>query len=118
MGIFFRLKEKINYHYQKINPPSERRQTGYFPFGSESAKGSEARDLKEFYHVYPGRRLPNGINLHTLELYRKLSNLAGELLGWIQDYTPQEVRSGFSESLDKMIKGSPNTLLRVVHYPP
>ena len=34
------------------------KQDGYFPFRSENAKGSPAKDLKEFFRVYPGTRLP------------------------------------------------------------
>ena len=44
--VFFSESSKHNYLFHKI------KQDGYFPYLSENAKGSDAKDLKEFYHIY------------------------------------------------------------------
>ncbi len=102
-------------HDYTFDPES---QDGYFPFRSENAKGRSQKDLKEFFHVYPRTRLPEGMSARTRRLYAALSRLAGELLGLIEAHTPAAVRDRLSRPLPEMIEGSPHTLLRVLHYPP
>jgi isopenicillin N synthase-like dioxygenase len=103
-------------HLYKFDPKI---QAGYFPFRSEKAKNYKVTDLKEFYHYYPFRsELPKGASSHTPELYRQLEDLGGELLGWIEDHTPVDVKRHFSMPLRQMIVGSRETLLRPIHYPP
>src|SRR5688572_195259 len=71
-------------------------QAGYFPFRSENAKDSPVKDLKEFYHHYPERKpLPAGVDRHTPELHRRLVDLGSELLEWIENETPPQVRQLF-----------------------
>lgn len=94
------------------------KQDGYFPFKSENAKGAAAKDLKEFYHVYPEGRVPSSIEDLTRKLYDDLVDIGVTLLGWIQDNAPDEVREKFSEALPQMLAGSKMNLLRVLHYPP
>ena len=93
-------------------------QDGYFPFRSENAKDRTQKDLKEFFHVYPRTRLPEGMSEGTRRLYAELSDLAAELLGLLETHTPPEVRRRLSMPLPAMVAGSPHTLLRVLHYPP
>ena len=109
---FFAGQEKHNYTFE----PSK--QDGYFPFRSENAKDAPAKDLKEFYHVYPWGKVPTGVEAETRAFYADLQTLGSELLNWIQTYTPDAVTNNFFESLDKMIAGSEQSLLRVLHYPP
>ncbi|NVK00474.1 MAG: isopenicillin N synthase family oxygenase [Oceanospirillaceae bacterium] len=109
---FFASDEKHNYTFEKS------KQDGYFPFRSENAKGSPAKDLKEFFHVYPWGAVPASIESETRAFYADLQQLGSELLSWIQAYTPESVTAGFFEPLDKMIQGSDQSLLRVLHYPP
>ena len=40
------------------------------------------------------------------------------MLDWIEQHSPTEVAQKYSEPLSSMIKNTPNTLLRVLHYPP
>jgi isopenicillin N synthase-like dioxygenase len=94
------------------------RQEGYFPFKTENAKDSSIKDLKEFFHLYPRTAMPAGMGPATREMYDRLHTLATELLGWIDENTPVEVRSRFSMPLSRMIEGSDETLLRPIHYPP
>jgi len=104
--------EKLKYKFDS------KTQAGYFPFKTENAKDSKIKDLKEFFHVYPKTKTPEGMSPKTWELFHGLESLAVELLGWIQDNTPEEVRSQFSMPLTKMSAESTETLLRPIHYPP
>jgi isopenicillin N synthase-like dioxygenase len=93
-------------------------QAGFFPFRTENAKDSKLKDLKEFYHHYPTRKaLPSGVTERTPELYARLCELGSELLGWVEDNTPAEVRAHFPIRLADMIERSEETLLRILHYP-
>jgi len=93
-------------------------QDGYFPYLSENAKGRTQKDLKEFFHVYPNTRLPEGVSDRTRALYDSLSGLAGELLTLIEDHIPDEARACLSMPLREMVDGSPRILLRILNYPP
>lgn len=111
-GRFFNSDDK---HDWLVDP---KRQDGYFPFKSENAKGAKAKDLKEFYHVYPDGRVPPALEDDTRALHRDLTAIGATLLGWIQDNAPDDVCAQFSEALPEMLKGSQQNLLRVLHYPP
>jgi len=92
---------------------------GYFsPAVSETAKGYDKRDLKEFYHIYPWGRYPAEVSDAAQRYYKAGSALAAELLKWVEDNSPPEVRARYTEPLPKMIDGCDQTLLRVLHYPP
>ena len=109
---FFYGSNKNDYLFDK------EKQDGYFPFRSENAKGYKISDLKEFYHVYPWGRIPERVRDSTLKLYVALQQLAAELLQWIENYLPDEILQRLSVPLKSMIENSPQTLLRVLHYPP
>ena len=94
------------------------KQDGYFPFLSENAKGSNAKDLKEFYHIYPWGRMPNSIGPSTMDLFNALKDVASTLLEWLQSCSPESVNQLFSMRLKDMIENSESSLLRVIHYPP
>jgi isopenicillin N synthase-like dioxygenase len=94
------------------------RQDGYFPFKSENAKGAKAKDLKEFYHVYPDGRIPHNLEELTRALFDELVGIGATLLGWVQAEAPAEVTERFSEPLPEMLRGSKQNLLRILHYPP
>lgn len=93
-------------------------QAGYFPFRSENAKGAKAKDLKEFYHVYPDGPVPAELETMTRRLYADLVAIGARLLEWVQAQAPAEVTARFSESLPAMLAGSKQNLLRILHYPP
>ena len=94
-------------------------QAGYFPFRTENAKDHSIKDLKEFYHHYPARKeLPAGVTDSTPELYARLLQLGSELLGWIEEETPERIRGHFPMHLTQMIEGSDENVLRILHYPP
>jgi isopenicillin N synthase-like dioxygenase len=109
---FFSSPSKYDYTFKPET------QAGYFPFKTENAKDSKVKDLKEFYHLHAWGTVPQNMTDHTWELFRRMSNLATELLGWIDQNTPDSIRANFSMPLSQMIEGSRETLLRPIHYPP
>lgn len=110
---FFNGEDKHNYPYD------EHAQEGYVSTElSETAKGNDKKDLKEFYHYYSWSRCPKGLEEVTAQTYSALTGLAAELLGWIEAHLPEEYSQQLSEPLSNMIKDSPNSLLRPIHYPP
>jgi len=111
-GDFFNSDEKQLYLYQK---PS---QAGYFPFKSENAKDKKVSDLKEFYHFYPWATAPDHLYALSKQVYDMLFGLARELLQWIEMELPPEIAAKLEMPLNQMITDSPNTLLRIIHYPP
>lgn len=109
---FFSSENKGSYLFDP------KKQTGYFPFKSENAKDSQIKDLKEFYHLYSKKDIPSNMSQKTWKLRNELNDIGLTLLEWIQDNLPKEIKSKFSESLPSMVKKSPNTLFRTLHYPP
>jgi len=111
--VFFNSQDK-----QKFIFDAEK-QDGYFsPEISETAKGHRQKDIKEYFHVYPWGRIPGTLKDEILNYYQLASDLASELLDWVEEYSPEDVAKNYSEALSNMIKDTPNTLLRVLHYPP
>lgn len=109
---FFAAQEKFDYVFDpKV-------QAGYFPMRSENAKGSQLKDLKEFYHFYPWWNNPQTVMNKTPKLREALVHLASTLLDWIEKETPRDISKHFSIPLSQMIAESPMTLLRSIHYPP
>lgn len=110
---FFGSDAKYRYAHDPV------RLDGYFsPNVSETAKGHVRRDLKEFFHIYPWGRYPAEVSDAARRYYREGSALAGELLGWVEEHSPPEVRARYAMPLPQMIEGCEETLLRVLHYPP
>lgn len=110
---FFSTDEKNDFAFDP------EKQDGYFaPEISETAKGHSKKDIKEYYHVYPWGRIPAQLNDEILSYYKLASDLAAELLDWVEKHSPADVAEHYSEALSNMIKDTPNTLLRVLHYPP
>ena len=122
---FFALPEEVKRNYLIPGGGGAR---GYTPFGIETAKGQQAHDLKEFWHV--GRDLPPGHRFRDhmpdnlwptevasfkdtfLELYATFDTAGLKVLKAIarylkidEDYFEDAVRDG-------------NSVLRALHYPP
>jgi isopenicillin N synthase-like dioxygenase len=85
---------------------------------SETAKGFKKKDIKEYFHYYPWGRCPAELKQELAEYYQASSELAAELLGWIERYSPSEVSAQYTQPLSTMVTNSQQTLLRILHYPP
>jgi len=91
---------------------------GYYGFKSENAKGSAHKDLKEFYHIYEDRPVPDGVDVETRPFQREMIEIGRTLLAWLDQNSPATVTDNLTENLTSMIDGSNDNLLRVLHYPP
>ena len=111
-GNFFASEDKNDW----LRDPEN--QDGFFPFQSENAKGQTVKDLKEFYHVYSWGRVPPSLEAETRAMHHDLQTLGIELLAWLQEKTPAEVKARFTMPLDAMMAESVQSLLRILHYPP
>lgn len=110
-GAFFNSEKKHDW------VPSGGNQDGFFPFRSENAKDSAVKDLKEFYHIFPNGKVPPELEAETRALHHDLTSVGATLLGWLQEHSPADVKSRFSEPLPDMLVGSDQNLLRILHYP-
>ena len=110
---FFNSDRKTDFDYNVGT------QDGFFSSKiSEVAKDHTVKDIKEYFHYYPWGQCPEDLREELQAYYSQTSTLASELLGWVEAFSPEEVRAGYSEPLPNMINGSEQTLLRVLHYPP
>ena len=110
---FFNSDRKHNFRYKPET------QDGFFSAEiSETAKGHELKDIKEYYHYYPWGQCPADLKQQLQEYYDVATSLASELLGWVEQQSPIEVQKHYAEPLMNMINASEQTLLRVLHYPP
>ncbi len=92
---------------------------GFFPQAqAETAKGHNKRDIKEYYHYYPWGRCPDALYEEINAYYEDTVEFASTLLGWVEKQTPSDVAKNFREPLGNMIRGSEQSLLRILHYPP
>ncbi len=111
--IFFNSDDKHDFVFDQV------KFDGFFPVSmAEAAKGHSTRDLKEYYHFYPWGRCPDVLRESIQGYYDKTVNLATELLGWVQQNSPDNVAAKFSEPLSSMVEGCSKSLLRILHYPP
>jgi isopenicillin N synthase-like dioxygenase len=112
---FFKLAEEEKTKYA-FNPKTYE---GFVSCNlSETAKGCDRKDLKEFYHYYPWGSCPENLRKLTNDLYEQMAMLGATLLQWVEDNTPADISARFSIPLRQMIKDSPRTLFRLIHYPP
>ncbi|USH04875.1 isopenicillin N synthase family oxygenase [Grimontia kaedaensis] len=110
---FFDSEDKMQYRFKPET------QDGLFPANvSEVAKGHKKRDIKEFFHYYPWGQCPDYLRDQLQGYYDEANGLAKTLLGWVEERSPENVSSLYSQSLSSMVDGSEQTLLRVLHYPP
>jgi isopenicillin N synthase-like dioxygenase len=85
---------------------------------SETAKGNQVKDFKEFFHIFPWGRYPAEVSDAARRYYDLGKNLAATLLKWVEDNSPADIRAKYSVPLASMIDDCEETLLRVLHYPP
>ena len=118
-GIYAEWLEFFNSDAKNRYPQDPVKLDGYFsPAISETAKDHTQRDLKEFFHIFPWGRYPAEVSDAAKRYYAAGSQLAAQLLQWVEDHSPPDVKARYSMPLPDMIKGCEQTLLRVLHYPP
>lgn len=110
---FFNSPTRFEYPFDK------KTQDGYVPSTlSEIAKGEIYKDIKEFYHMYyPWGRYPKTLSSATAEIFEETFALAGELLGWIEQNLPDDLKAKLKKPLPDMICRE-RTLQRILYYPP
>ena len=91
---------------------------GFFPMASETAKGFDVADIKEFFHFYPSKIQDPSIDGHTGKLYELLNLMALDVLMSIGEALPESITQKLSMPLYEMVQHSNMTLLRILHYPP
>jgi len=92
--------------------------SGYIPPDvSETAVGHSVRDLKEFFHIVPGTRMPAALSRDARDHLEEAATLGRLLLSWIDAHCsallPEALRGRLAESLSPE-----DSLLRMLHYPP
>jgi len=113
---FFSSDEKQDFLFDPENRDGT--QQGYHPTEvSETAVGHSVKDLKEYFHVVPGCRIPPTLESEILHYRDSAFELGKELVGWLQSYTPRDVTAAISEPFTEMLC-STASLLRLLHYPP
>ena len=115
-GSFFNSDEKQEFQFDPDNYDGT--QQGYYPSQvSETAVGHSSKDLKEFFHVVPGGRIPPALENEILDYRQSTFQVGATLVDWIQRFAPAEVTAKLSEPLTDMLC-SKASLLRILHYPP
>lgn len=115
-GRFFDSDEKYEFQFDPDNRDGT--QQGYYPPQvSETAVGHATRDLKEFFHVVPGGRIPPALEHEILDYRKSTFELGAKLVDWLQCFTPAGVTARLSEPFTDMLC-STASLLRILHYPP
>ncbi len=94
-------------------------QDGYFSLQeAEAAKGFDQRDFKEYFQYYPWGRCPSALEPDLAAHFAAAVALGAELLTCIAESLPADITALMTEPLRRMIEGSGQSMLRVLHYPP
>lgn len=110
---YFKTEAKYEFPYDPIQ------NIGYVgPEKSEFAKGYDIKDFKEFFHYRVGHVCPEHLLEDTHKLFTHLLDVAHTLTQWLEANIPAEIVAKFSKPLWEMIDGSPENVLRILHYPP
>ena len=112
---FFSNDEKHDYVIQDPVKPENR--GGFIPAAvSETAVGHSVKDLKEFYHLIPGQRVPASLESISMKYLHLTFAVGRTLLDWLQRYSPSRATLGLTEPLHEMLSIDAS-LLRILHYP-
>lgn len=115
-GRFFNGDEKQAFMFDPENRDGT--QQGYHPSEvSETAVGHTVKDLKEYFHVVPGCRVPASLEREIFAYRDAAFELGKQLVSWLQKFATPEAMAGLSEPLTDMLCNQAS-LLRLLHYPP
>lgn len=110
---FFNSEDKHQYPYNPLTAD------GFASTAvSETAKGHQQKDLKEFFHILREGRCPEHLKHDTFALIDSLLPISQTLLTWIHESLPPNIQQSLHQPLHTMATHSPNTKLRMIHYPP
>ena len=110
---YFADQNAANFAMDPVN------QDGYFSVHeAEAAKGFDERDFKEYFQYYPWGRCPDSLEPDLAAHFSAALTLGSELLTCIAESLPVDITARLAVPLRDMIKGSGQSMLRVVHYPP
>ena len=113
---FFLAEDRFDYLADPKN--ADGTQQGYHPTEvSETAVGHTTKDLKEFFHVVPGGRIPPALEEDILTYRESTFALGEEIVDWIRQNAPPEVQRNIDAVLPNILCKTAS-LLRVLHYPP
>jgi isopenicillin N synthase-like dioxygenase len=113
---FFNSDEKYDFMHDPENRDGT--QQGFHPLEvSETAVGHTVKDIKEYFHVVPGCRIPAKLEQEILQYRRAAFALGEQLCSWLQEFTPANVSARISQPFDAILC-SHVSLLRLLHYPP
>jgi len=118
---FFANEKKHEYNYKDEKWGQYQYLHGYYPYRSESAKSIDQPNLLECFHYYEACGIPEEVHPRTTKLFAELQSMSAMLLGWLEEETPEEIRSTFTTPLPEMvakIPGKTHGLMRFFHYPP
>jgi hypothetical protein len=91
---------------------------GYYEFGSENGKGYSQKNHMEFYQYTVGHALPSLMGYKTEELFNQLIELGREILGWLDQTLPEEIRRELPCQARNMMPEAWPNMMRIIHYPP
>lgn len=92
-------------------------QSGFFPTHmAEQAVDSNAPDMKEYFHHFPGTAVPAALASAIDDYRRQVLNLGTELLNWLGSFAPAAVREQLNDGQTWL--SDQESLLRILHYPP
>lgn len=119
LDVFAEWKDFFDSEYKEEYLYKMDTQDGFFPMRiSETAVGYNIKDIKEFFHYYTWGQFPNQLSEKSKQLGQQMTEIANTLLVWVEENLPKEIRAKLSQPLTKMVKDSPNNLMRILHYPP
>jgi hypothetical protein len=109
---FFESGEKFDYLYNRED------YLGFYPMGTENAKGYSKKNHLEYFHYREGGVLPEKTKANTEKIFRQFMTFGKYLLKRLEKTLPQNVQKAFPKPLSEMMTEGPHTVLRILHYPP
>jgi isopenicillin N synthase-like dioxygenase len=112
---FFASPDRWNYLAEEVPSGNTR---GYIPPDvSETAVGHGRKDLKEFFHIAPGARMPEALEDDAFDHLAEGLALGRRLLDWVDLHCSDDLAPNLRGHLAASLSEE-HSLLRILHYPP